>query len=201
MELYIASISDVTLDDIKKISPDRAKKAERLRLYEDKLRCITGGLLIKRFLGEAPISKNKFGKPIAENGVEFNLSHSGDYVILAVSNQPIGCDIEKVKLVSTAKMGRFVFGDKELKLLTSSTDRLTVFFDLWTKKEALLKCIGEGFHRNAKTVDVSQNTFSENNRIFYFKTFHFADYTISLCSSSNQFPTSIQFVNLTDIGN
>ena len=39
---------------------------------------------------------NENGKPIVE-GICFNLSHSGDYVICAVSERPVGCDIEQIK--------------------------------------------------------------------------------------------------------
>ena len=67
------------------------------------------------------------------------------------------------------------------------------FFELWTKKESLLKCIGEGFHRSAKSVDVSGDIYTENNKKYYFKTWYFSDYIMSVCSENNDYPSSPEY--------
>ena len=83
-----------------------------------------------------------------------------------------------------------------MKLLGNAFDRLGTFFELWTKKEALLKCMGDGFHRGAKSVDVSSGKFSENQTEYYMKQYKFSDYEISLCSVQNDFPKDIEFIIL-----
>lgn len=196
MELYLANINNVSLDSVNQLDQNRKEKCERLKLTADKKRCIAGGLLINKFLNGAKISTNEFGKPVADNGKKFNISHSGQYVLFALSENEVGCDIQKVGYVRATEMAKIIFCDEEIKLLNNSPDKLKTFFDLWTKKESFLKCIGSGFHRSGKSVDTSGNTFEENGQKYYFKTFCFSDYVITVCSVKNDFPSYIQFLDL-----
>ncbi len=194
MRLYLSSINCVAPAHINLISPERAEKAKRYKMEDDQKRCVLGGLLLRRFLGDTQIADNGFGKPIAENGVCFNLSHSGEYALLAVDSQNIGCDIERIKTVPFEKIGKIVFCEKEMEKIKSSPDKAGEFFTLWTKKEALLKCIGEGFHREAKSVDVSGDVFRENGGEYRMKTYCFSDYVISVCSQGGDFAQNIERV-------
>lgn len=195
MKLFLTDIKDVSLERVNQISAERALKVKRLKNIDDKKRCIAGGLMINCFLNNDIIRINPFGKPFAESGSCFNLSHSGDYVLFALSECSVGCDIEKIKFVNAEKIGKIVFCSNETEKIKSSSDKTGIFYDLWTKKESLLKCIGEGFHRNAKSVDVSKNIFSENGINYYLKTWHFSDYVISVCSENNDFPQYIEFID------
>lgn len=195
MRIYLADIKDVKPRHFNLISPERQKKAERYRLEEDKKRCVLGGLLMRKLLEDTRVYIDKNGKPLAENGRGFNLSHSGDYVIFALGDGQIGCDIEKFKYVPCEKMGRIVFCENELNKIKNSPDRLGEFFMLWTKKEALLKCMGDGFSRPAKSVDVSLDRFEENGRLYRFKTICFADYTISVCTDGGDLTDKIEFIS------
>lgn len=196
MRLFLADIRSVNPEHIYEISKERADKVRRLKMPDDKKRCIAGGLLINHFLNGAKISVNEFGKPVADNGMYFNISHSGDYVLFALSESEIGCDIEKMHYVNAQRTGKLVFCENEMKKIISATDRLRAFFDLWTRKESLLKCIGEGFHRKAKSVDASCEVYREDGICYYLKTWNFADYTISVCSQDNNFPLHIEFFDI-----
>lgn len=181
MQLYIADIQKVSLDQTMSISPDRAERVKRLKNTDDKKRCIASGLLLNKYLGDANISENKFGKPICDKCF-FNLSHSGRYVLLAVSDSEVGCDIEQNRIKKYLGLGKIVFCENEMRRLETSADRMTEFYRLWTKKESLLKCMGDGFHRAPKSVDVSGDYFEENGTKYYMKTIVFADYIVSVCS-------------------
>lgn len=199
MKLFLADIRDVKTEYINLLDKERADRANRCKIIDDKKRCIAAGLLIKRFFGNAEIKKNAYGKPFAESGNCFNISHSGNYILFAVSNCEVGCDIQLFGYVNSEKIGKAVFSDAEAKLLAESTDKLGAFFEFWTKKESLLKCIGEGFHRSAKSVDVSGEVYEENDKKYYFRTWLFSDYTLSVCSLKNDFPRFIEFISLKDI--
>lgn len=194
MRLYLASISDVKPAHIKMIRPERKKKAERYRREDDQKRCVLGGLLMRDFLGDVRVFENENGKPVAENGACFNLSHSGDYVLFAIGEFQVGCDIERLKAVPCEKMGRVVFCENEMNKIKNSPDKTGEFFRLWTKKEALLKCMGEGFHRPAKSVDVSGDRFEENGLVYRLKTYEFSDYIISVCTLGGEFADEIEFI-------
>ena len=194
MKLFLTNIKNIEPEQEYKISPERCEKVKRYKSANDKRRCIAAGLLIEKFLPNTKITTNNFGKPIAENGVCFNISHSGDYVLIAISDCDIGCDIQRLKYQNIKKIPKFLFNENELSVLRSSTDKNGAFFKMWTKKESFLKCIGEGFHRPAKSVDVSSNSFFENGTDYYFRLYSFSDYIISICSKKNIFPDYIEFV-------
>lgn len=196
MELYIADIKGVTPQMASLISPQRAQRAMRCKKPDDRKRCIAGGLLIKRFLGDTAIYENEYGKPFAENGAFFSLSHSGEYVALAVSDFPVGCDIQQTEYIKPESTGRIVFCENEMSLIKNARDKSGAFYELWTKKESLLKCIGEGFHRPPKSVDVSGNVFTENGKSYYFKRWSFSDYAICICSTENDFPEYPEFTEI-----
>ena len=194
MRLYLAEIKDVKPEHINQINAERRKKIERYKLEDDKKRCVLGGLLMRDFLGDTEVYEDENGKPLARNGVCFNLSHSGEYVAFAMSDYQVGCDIEKPRIVPYEKMGKFVFCENEMDKIKNSPEKMGEFFRLWTKKEALLKCMGDGFHRPPKSVDVSKDTFEENGKVYRFQTIEFSDYVISLCTMGEDFAKEIEFV-------
>ena len=109
MKIYLADIASVLPRHREYISPQRLQKTLRYRMPDDQKRCIAGSVLLRYFLGDTAILDNGFGKPVAENGVCFNLSHSGGWVLLAVDDRDVGCDIESVCFVDAARMGKIVF--------------------------------------------------------------------------------------------
>ena len=195
-KIYLADINRVNKSHFELISSERAEKAMRYKMEADKKRSVAAGILLSRFLPGAEIYTDEFGKPRAKNGVCFNLSHSGDYAVLAVSECETGVDIEVFRRVDALRMGKIVFCQNEMNMLEAEGDRLRLFFEFWTKKEALLKCMGKGFHRNAKSVDVSGDYFEENGKRYFFKTYRFSDYTLSVCSEKNNFPDNLEFIDI-----
>lgn len=199
MKLFITNTEKIDLRYAGLLEDERQKKVQRLRLVDDKKRCIAAGLLLRHFFSNSQIVKNKNGKPYVKNGQFFNISHSGEYVLFALSDSEVGCDIERVHYADSQKIGKTVFTENEMKLLLSSKDRLGVFFDLWTKKESLLKCLGEGFHRSAKSVDVCSDVFEEKGKSYFLKTWNFSDYTVSVCSLKDDFPKYIEFIGTQEL--
>jgi phosphopantetheinyl transferase len=69
----------------------------------------------------------------------FNISHSANYVVCAIADSPVGIDIEGGRKVNNAVAKRY-FTEEEIESIHSDED----FFKIWTFKEALGKCTGEG---------------------------------------------------------
>lgn len=92
----------------------------------------------------------KNGKPYwVELPYYFSLSHSGDLVALAVSEQEIGLDVQKVTGTDWRKLaGRFFAQEeqRELEKLCEISEELgrKEFFRLWCQKESYGKMTGEG---------------------------------------------------------
>lgn len=125
----------------------RREKVEALQNPTDRLHGITAGLLLRRVLGatEGDIAYNDHGKPyLTHRDVHFNLSHSGDYAVLAVGTQELGVDIEPIPSQSNASLVKKVFHDDERQWLAldPTPERFAL---LWTRLESALKASGTGF--------------------------------------------------------
>lgn len=84
--------------------------------------------------------------PILENPIRhsicISISHSAEWVIVALSDQLVGIDIEKIKSrTHSADIASRVFTPAQCKQLDakSTQDALEYFYLLWTSKEALYK--------------------------------------------------------------
>lgn len=105
------------------------------------------------------IGKN--GKPECE-GIYFNLSHSADAVLCAISDVPIGCDIEKVT-EAPMEVAESYFGKSERQYIAaakSSADADRRFFRLWTIKESYMKMTGEGISLSPDRLEVKPGSLT-----------------------------------------
>lgn len=136
------------------VSEERRERALRLRFDKDRRLCVAAELLLRRTLcdfgytEEPVILRGVYGKPYLADGdgVFFNLSHSGDRVLCAVSDLECGCDIERVREADLRVAERF-FCPSEYALIASQTAaerRNELFFRLWTLKESYVKASGRG---------------------------------------------------------
>ena len=87
---------------------------------------------------------------LAENpgGLNFSVSHSHDWVAVAVGSQPLGIDIEQVDQQADCEdIAGVCFHARERAFLRAIAreKRAEAFFDIWTRKEAVLKATGRGF--------------------------------------------------------
>ncbi|RPI01128.1 MAG: 4'-phosphopantetheinyl transferase superfamily protein [Calditrichaeota bacterium] len=133
-------------------------RAERFVFDVDRRRFIVARAWLRRLLASylaispqfVKLSYNVYGKPFAENenGLSFNLSHSGHLALFAVCRDAeIGVDIEQVKPeIATLEIAQKFFAPKEVQLLKGvpTERRSELFFDCWTQKEAYIKAKGMG---------------------------------------------------------
>lgn len=164
VDIYIFKISDYLNDVdecIKVLSTDEKDRAERYKFDKDKTSyALARGKLrsiLSNYLNIKPcsimFSYGEFGKPelVKEqnfSNIHFNVSHSGDYILIGISESgAIGVDVEKVSedidLPSISE--RFFSADEAAYLNKLSGDKsLKSFFKVWTQKEALIKANGMG---------------------------------------------------------
>lgn len=117
--------------------------------YPDSVPCTVLGLFSRL---KAPLSLTyrygEKGKPyFQEIPLFFSLSHSGEYVLCAVSPQEIGADIQKLQPADVLKLGKRFYAESEylaLECCESAKERQRLFFGLWSRKEAYGKLTGEG---------------------------------------------------------
>lgn len=148
-------------------SEERQKKAMRYRREEDSIRCIMGEVLLKKALneyGEAighyEIKSGKHGKPYLEPVREnikklyYNISHSGEWVYLILSDDEVGIDVEKITDKATGIARRF-FTENENRYIAHSEHPDEAFTRLWTIKEAYIKYLGTGLSKDLKSFEIN----------------------------------------------
>lgn len=97
------------------------------------------------------IQKTPLGKPYFPRfpGLQFSLSHSGPWVLCAVSSAPVGVDIEEIRLRGPS-LPRYALTEKEYTRFCQLGGDWPAFYALWTRKEAWCKYTGQGLKRQWK---------------------------------------------------
>lgn len=121
---------------LENVSVGQKEKALRYANEIDQIRSLLSSYL-KNQLSREELLKNENGKPYFANGPYFNISHSGKYVLMAVSTAEIGVDIEEIKNKDMSSLVR-IFNEAEAKMIKEHSD----FYYLWCAKESLIKCMG-----------------------------------------------------------
>ncbi len=127
---------------------------------------------------EFPLHK----KPYFPQGPDFNISHAYDRVVCAISSEAqIGVDIEKEISFDTYQLKKY-FNEEELLYINEDKRR---FYEVWTKKEAILKAAGSGL------MEARKIRFYGTHAVFaqvkwHLHTIIWDDYRIAVASSREQ---------------
>ncbi len=105
-------------------------------------------------------SANEYGKPaLKDYDLEFNLSHSGDFALIAITRgRKVGVDVERIRSgISSPVIAQQYFSKAEFAELDSlpAKQKETAFFTCWTRKEAYIKAQGLGLSLPLQSFDVS----------------------------------------------
>lgn len=99
------------------------------------------------------------GKPFFKSSdMEFGISHSGELAVCALSERPVGIDVEELREIRNVNglAARFL-SKAEQYYVTHSANMSEAFLEVWTKKEAYLKFKGTGISGiNLAEIDVNR---------------------------------------------
>lgn len=113
---------------------------------------------IRESIGDskAEVLRTAKGKPYLENGPFVSVSHTGDIVVVAVSESEIGIDAERKdrEVKKQEELIRKYFSERE----TEYANTREKFLEIWTKKESYGKFTGEGLG------DIGKDVFSHKGR-------------------------------------
>jgi 4'-phosphopantetheinyl transferase len=176
----------------KVLTKEELERASRFFHYKDKISYLARTYYLRKilscFVASAPakheFSKRGKNKPVL-NGIEFNISHSKDYVLVAVNSSPLGVDLEYVNPDFNFKPMLNSCFDVEEQVFLNATDERFRFYALWTRKEAILKASAEGLTNNLQTVNcLSDDTFRKGNK-YNLLTIRFDErYVLSLATKA-----------------
>lgn len=191
-------------------------KYNKIQNIRDKKKFLFGRYILKKIISTYTNQKiidikfkyNHFGKPLLrDNPLNFNLSHSEDYLAIGISDKEIGVDIENVRLIDLGMAETFCTNE-ELRYIYNSVDQYHNFFRLWTLKEAFIKNIGKGFSFNVKGLKFNLKKlpgvqFSVNRHLFKKMNFFTKDISgniLSVCHrKTHEEPNVIYFNNIKQI--
>lgn len=185
----------------RRIDDFRQKRIDRYAKDEDKRLGLGAGLLIRYLRKEEGIEDelryNEYGKAyFPHSRTRFNLSHAGDYAVLATSEEEVGVDIERIRPVEEGIEAK-VFTDAERRLLDEreGEERRKLFFKLWTAKESFLKQLGVGLSRPLNSIDFANAALGDRfEHVHQGETLHFhwiepkPGYVLCVCSPLEEAP-------------
>lgn len=127
--------------------------------------------LLKREVTENDFVNNQYKKPYLQNdNIFFNISHSQNAFVIAISNFEIGIDIEEnYTELNIADCMNYAFSNEEINYC--KTDRLESFLIIWTLKEAYLKAIGIGLTDNLKEINCLDSRIYKTQNMKQFSFF------------------------------
>lgn len=175
MELLIEHIASVGKNELQikpaYITDERWKRIQKIRQEADKKRSLTAGKLLHRMCAacqiDDPVYKtNLNGKPFLNDHPEitFNLSHSGEYAVLAYEKEgrEVGVDIQQIRMISE-EMKKRILHEKEwgYPLDNGLLNRI------WAIKESYSKMKGIGLALDFRDVfvDLKESTITDKNGV------------------------------------
>jgi 4'-phosphopantetheinyl transferase len=154
------------------LSSDERIRAASFRFARDRDRFVAARGVLRHILGhhylnrdprDLSFSRGEFGKlSLAADykpvDLHFNLSHSdGIALFVFARGREVGVDLERVRSLAGDQIANHFFSLNEISTLQKfpSSQRLEVFYRLWTSKEAYLKARGQGLQIPLDSFDVS----------------------------------------------
>lgn len=155
---------------------DRIKKYHQYLSTKNKLNCLSSYLLLWFALKQNSLIKKPpiftYGanqKPyITENkNVFFNMSHTNNCVICAISDNEVGVDVEKIRPINL-NISKKICTPFEQKLFEKSSNKLDFILKIWTKKESYIKMKSGNIFTHCSKIDT---TILTNTCCFKHKNF------------------------------
>ena len=178
MNVYVLDIAPLRgreREALALLPEERREKALRIRREEARLRSIGASLLLRAAGIEPPFACGEHGKPYIPGGPHFSLTHSGTLAALAVSETPVGLDIEKIAPVRRA------LTIEERDYMKADPERRFAY--LWTRKEAVLKCTGAGLSQPMNAFSALGDTASPEGALLSLYTVEYGNYMLSAAAA------------------
>ncbi len=185
--------------------PDfRKRKIDALKPHRSKLLSLGAGMLLDKAMKdcgfddyEIELMENEKPHIKGRGDVFFNISHSGELVVIGISDKEIGVDVEKIKRFKESLINYvFMPQDQELakELMESESDKDKVYTRLWTVKESIMKHCGMGISLSPKNIllrledgKIKASSAACDCEALNLIPYEIDDYQITICSECEDF--------------
>lgn len=211
--VFAAACTDTT--------PQRQEIIKRLRHGSDRQLSLGAELLLRRCLraqgiASYALTRDAYGKPQLSRCVftdghawsdqagtsapplHLNLSHSGTRVLCALSDRPVGCDVEQIRAANLPLARRFFSPEEyeQLAALPTGAAQDALFFHLWTRKESLMKARGLGVSMLRERLSVAAQCACFG---YHLRSYEMQDgYCYAVCGEAAHSDEALRFVSLLD---
>ncbi len=203
----------INKDTIYKVDIVKRNKILSFKNEEDQLRSLFSEILLKHILlsrymieGPSEVRYNEWGKPFFKNvDLFYNISHSGEYIVCAVSGHEVGIDIEKCREIDLTLAKRFFAKEEYESLLkVDSTGRIDAFYRLWTLKESYVKYKGIGLScpLSSFIIDLQNMKIKKplkDNKLKFKDLEMIEGYSISICTPLDNCRFIVEIVTLEEL--
>ena len=188
MKYTYGYLSDFSSEDYEKtydvLNEEERKRVDRYKRADDKKRSLLAHILLKKLMKEefsiySELVYKENGCPyFKDQKLYVSLSHSGDVAFCAVSENPVGVDVEKIRSISDSLIKRvcvdeekaYVLADFEPDDVKNISDEVVKkrFFEIWTAKEAYFKMKGSGITdlKSVNTLEIKKESFAMDSYVF-----------------------------------
>jgi 4'-phosphopantetheinyl transferase len=220
VEIYAIDISVEGMDAwyqllLTHASAELRSRIDMFHFAEDKKRAFFGDLLSRRLIAKRwnrsiesiEFIKDKYGKPYVKDcpNIQFNISHSGKWVVCATGNSEVGVDVEAIKQIDLDIAENF-FTKRELAYIVSKPikNRLRAFYTLWTLKESYIKYIGKGLSIPLDSFEIIEaekeyKVIGDEENIGLWSGELSGGYIVSICHSAVEPCSPVRILNSSDL--
>ena len=175
------------------VSAQRREQALRYKHVFGQFCCLKSWLMLKSLMDEGMTglmdewTYNEYGKPFIHHTpytIHFSISHCKAGIAVAVDDEPIGIDIESIRLADEELIRR-TMNEAEQSQIHSDRD----FTRFWTQKEAVVKMLGTGIESFEQLQNLLSGSCDHETTRAQIETIETANYIYSiaygkLCSIS-----------------
>jgi 4'-phosphopantetheinyl transferase len=178
---------------IKSLPEDMIIRNSRYRRWQDRHSHLLGILLLLEGFKKYDISfemlgylkYNEFNRPYLNGNIDFNISHSGKFVICSIGeNVRLGIDIEECRDINFSEFEK-VMTNEQWEIINGSSNPLKTFFKFWTSKESVIKAVGQGLSIPLLDINVVNDKVYYDNHTWYLNEINLND-NYCACLASNK---------------
>src|ERR1044071_10468690 len=149
------------------LEQDELFRADRFHFEKDRRAFVVSRGFLREIIGrytntrreQLRFSYGPYGKPALDGRLRFNMSHSHDLALIALTeDDELGVDVEYMRAdFASADIARRFFSPVEVEVFNSlaEEDQVAAFFRCWTRKEAFIKATGKGLSQPLDGFDVT----------------------------------------------
>ena len=162
--------TDVEVERMQSLVPEpRRSDALRFRHTFGRFACLKSYLMLAELLstefgiGKFRVEVGEHGKPYLTDypHIHFNISHCQKAIAVAVSDQPVGIDVESFRHFNEGLLDKSMNPAEKAEILASEAP-LEAFAAYWTRKEAVFKLLGTGITDDLHGI-LTDNTFTHTD--------------------------------------